>query len=453
MQTLSFEHFKSIEYVIKGGDYNYISAHLPVDLPPGDASLFAKIQIDGNSAQWYVDDNEKYHRITEVSEEDRLAALQDLKARRDRIVRHLAGKVPYAEQLFIIPDENQIFCVRRSGKVEALLCQWGFRRRNAASRQDVLGVLLEAVPEPPVTVNAFLRVKYSDGKPAAGLPLRMDWVGTTEFVTGGDGTWNMGAMPEGSKFTIIDQADNRYPFTILSGVDTYEAVIPLYVDCQVRVLNQEGTLKPGYSLQVQGVPVQADADALVRLEKVLLEPVTEVEVRDETGHVERYRLDREGNSFDFVVRDQFFSSLKILCRWDDGSSIAGCRVFVDNDALTADDTGCVFISGLEPGRTLTVSPADNLSDRRSIMLDRGENELLLVREKEKPRMVRIRIRDYDGRPLPHIHLNLQLAKGPVEADTDDEGCILLPDSMFTDKEKVKINFNYERPDKRKPQKA
>ena len=453
MQTLSFEHFKSIEYVIKGGDYNYISAHLPVDLPPEDASLFAKIQIDGNSAQWYVDDNAEYHRITEVSEEDRVAALRDLKDRRDRIVRHLNGKVPYAEQLFVIPDEDQIFCVRRSGRVEALLCQWGFRRRNAVSRKDVLGVLLEAVPEPPVMVNAFLRAMFSDGKPAAGLPLRMEWVGTTEFVTGGDGIWNMGSIPVGSQFTVIDQADNRYPFTIQPGVETYEAVLPLYVDWQIRVVNQEGTLKPGYTLQVQGVSLQADADALIRQEKILLQPVTEVEVCDETGHVEKYRLDRGGNSFDFVVTDQFTCSLKILCRWDDGSPVAGCRVRVDSDDIVANDSGCILIPDLEPGRTMTVSPADNLSETHSVLLERGENELVIVREKEKPRMVRIRIRDYDGKPLPHIHLNLQLAKGPVEADTDEEGYVVLPDSMFTDKEKVKINFDYERPDKRKAKKA
>ena len=46
-------------------------------------------------------------------------------------------------------------------------------------------------------------------------------------------------------------------------------------------------------------------------------------------------------------------------------------------------------------------------------------------------------------------MRLNLAKGPYEADTDEEGCIFLPETLFMDKEKVRFNFDYERPDKKR----
>lgn len=453
MQTLSFAHFQTIEYVIKGGDYNYISAHLPVDLPPEDVSLFARIQIDGNSAQWFVEDKAEYSCISEASPEDRLAALQDLKVRKERILQRLSGKVKYADLLFVIPDEDQIFYTHRGGRVEALLCQWGFRRRNAPGAHDVISFLLDATPDPPKTADIRFRALYSDGKPAAGLPLTLDWVGTTEFVTDAEGFRSLGSMLEGTAFTILDATGRRFPFTVQAGVDVYEAEFPLYVEYRIRVVNQEETPKPNYPLDVQGVTLRSDDNAMVFPERVLLGPSTKVEVSDETGHLERYQLAREGNDFTFVVTDHFSSALRIRCRWDDETPLEGCRVLVDQEEMVADENGCIFLSDLTPGRTMTVCPADNLSDSHTVTLERGENEVEIVREKEKPQMVCIRIRDYDGSPLPNVHLRLKLAKGPYEADTDDQGCVYLPESLFQDKEKVRFSFDYERPDKKSKKKA
>ena len=449
MQTLSLAHFQTIEYVIKGGDYNYISAHLPVDLPPEDASLFARILIDGNSAQWFVEDKAEYKCLSEASPDDRLAALQDLKVRKERILARLAGKVKYAELLFVIPDEDQIFFTRREGVVRALLCQWGFRRRNDPASNDIISFLLDSTPDPPASVDVRFQALYSDGKPAAGLPLTLDWAVAKDFVTDAEGIWVLGSMLEGTAFSIQDASGRRFDFTVQPGVDVYEAVFPLSVDYRIRVVNQEDTPKPDYPLEVQGVTLRSDADAMVYPEKVLLGPSTEVEVSDETGHVEHYRLEREGNDFTFVVTDHFSSSLRVRCVWDDGTPVGNCRVLVDQEEMVTDENGILVLSDLAPDRTMTVAPADNLTDSHVVTLERGENEVEIIREKEKPKMVRIRIRDYDGVPLPKIHVRLNLAKGPYEADTDEEGCIFLPETLFMDKEKVRFNFDYERPDKKR----
>lgn len=453
MQTLSLAHFTTIEYVIKGGDYNYISAHLPVDLSPDDASLFARIQIDGNSAQWYVEDKAEYKCLSDASPDDRLAALQDLKVRKERILARLAGKVKYAELLFVVPDEDQIFFTRKDGFVRALLCQWGFRRRNDPASHDILSFLLESTPDPPATVDVRFRALYSDMKPAAGLPLTLDWVASRDFVTDEEGFWGLGPMLEGTGFAILDADGHRFSFTVRSDENVYEAVFPLSVDYRIHVVNQEGTPKPDYPLEVQGLLLRSDSDAMVFPENVLLGPSTEVEVLDETGHIEHYVLEREGNDFTFVVTDRFSSSLQIRSVFDDGTPVENCRVLVDQEEMVTNEDGCLFLSDLEPGRTMTVSPADNLSDSHVVTLERGENEVVIVREKEKPKMVRIRIRDYDGSPLPLVHVRLKLARGPYEADTDEEGCIYLPATLFSDKEKVRFSFDYERPDKKRKKKS
>ena len=452
MRTLSYAHFSTIEYVIKGGDYNYISAHLPVDAGD-DASLFAKIQIDGDSAQWYVEDYGDYKSILEASEEDRLAALQDLKARKERILARMAGKIKYAAQLFVIPDESQIFYTRRNGHVEAVLCQWGFCRRHDRSQQDIIAILLEKTPDPKALLPVQIQVLYSDRKPAQSIPVKMEWANSVQdFVTDTDGCLGVGSMVDGSTFTIVDPDGRRFPISVVSGKDLYEVVLPLYAGYDIQVVNQEGAPKPGYQVYVNGIPYQSDADAMIRPEPVLLEPYAKVEVDDETGHVENFILNREGNSFQFVVTDYFSSSLHILCNYDDGTPLEGFPVIVDGAEYLTDGAGSLFFPELEPGSTHKVCPSDNLAEERMVKLERGENEVFFIRKKEMPRMVRIRIRDYHGDPMPGIHLRLKLAKGPCEADTDADGYVTLPETLFTDKEKVKLSFDYEVPGKKSKKK-
>ena len=452
MQVLSLAHFQSIEYIIKGGDYNYISAHLSVDIPE-DASLFAKIQMNGNSAQWYVDgDNAGYRPITNATEEDRIAALQDLKVRKARILQVLQKKnVPYAESLFVIPSEDQIFYSKVNGEVKALLCQWGFRKRNDPAKHDTISFLLSTVPDPPEPVDVCFIAKGSDGKPLGSLPFKLEWVGVNlqDFITGEDGSYSLGNMMPGATFSVLDDRGNKFSFTVSTGVCDYEAVFPVYASLTIKVVNQDGDPKPSYKIAVGDLEIMTDDQGIYSDNSIELNSDSSVTVFDDTGHREVYKLERGENTFTFQVTDQFFSSLIIHTQWSDGEAIPNHKVVVNGEEKESDQDGNIVLSGLEPGSNYTVYPAENINDRQEICLARGDNEVLVQKTKIPPKDVRIRLFDHKGNPLRNLHVNFKLASGPCEADTDDEGCIFIPETLFTDKEKVQFSFEYEDPGKKK----
>ena len=443
MQTLSSAHFQNIEYTIKGGDYNYISAHFAVDIP-GDDILFAKIQINGNSAQWYVDSNEKYIPITVASEEDRIAALQDLRIRKERILKSLSGKVPYATDLFTIPSEDQIFCCKRGDKVYALLAQWGFKKRHDTKREDIIKFLLSSVPEPPEPVDVIFFAKGSDGIPVGEAPFVFNWIagGSREFKTDANGESRMGSMMPGVTFSIADKTGNTFPFTVSSGVNIYEATIQLSTDYSVRVENQDGTHKPQFPLSISGESFITDNEGYVRVTGVPLAEETIIEVSDRDGHAERFKLERKGNDFIFNVTDIFYSSLCIQVQWDDNEIIPETKVKVNGETHITDESGKIVLEKLTPGDRYTVYPEDNLAQSQNITLQRGKNELTIVKEKIPPKKVRIRLFDRKKRPIKNTLVKLKLAAGPYEATTDEEGCIYIPETMFNNREIVEFSFEY-----------
>lgn len=444
MQTLSSAHFRNIEYTIKGGDYNYISAHLAVDIP-GDDILFAKIQINGDSAQWYVDSNEQYLPISSVPEEDRIAALQDLKVRKERILKTLSGKVPYAEELFTVPTQEQIFCCRRGAKVYALLTQWGFRKRNDTKREDIIKLLLIDVPEPPEPVDVLFVAEGSDGLPLSDSPFILNWIAgeTREFKTDGKGESTLGTMMPGVTFSIADPSGNTFPFKVASGVNVYKANIPLFADYSVRVENQDGTPKAQYPLSISGQSFITDNDGYVRVTGVPLAGETLIDVSDEGGHAERYNLERKGNDFLFKITDTFYSSLRINVQWNDNEKISDAKVNVNGKSYTTDKNGEIVLEKLTPGEQYTVYPEDNLAKRQDIALERGENKLTIIKEKIPPKNVRIRLFDRKKQPIVNTLVKLKLISGPYEATTDENGCIYIPETLFTDREKVEFSFDYD----------
>ena len=452
MQVLSLAHFQSIEYIIKGGDYNYISAHLAVDIPE-DASLFAKIQMNGNSAQWYVDEsNAAYRPITTASEEDRLAALQDLKVRKARILQTLKQKnVPYAESLFIVPSEDQIFYSKTGSTTRALLCQWGFKKRNDISKHDTITFLLESVPDPPEPVNVRFVSKGSDGKALGPQPFKLDWVGVNmqDFITEEDGTYPLGKMMPGSSFSVLDDNGNKFPFTVAPGIFDYEAVIPIYASFAIKVANQDGDPKKAYKIAVGELEVMTDSEGMYKDARIELTSDSSITVFDETGHREVYRLERGDNAFTFLVTDKFYSSLLVHTQWNDGEIIPGAKVMVNGEEKESDNDGIIEMNDLEPGSCYTIYPSDNISDKQEIRLERGRNEVLIQKTKIPPKDVRIRLFDHKGNPLRNLHVRFKLASGPCEADTDEEGCIFIPETLFTDKEKVQFSFEYDDPGKKK----
>ena len=166
MQTLSKESFSKIQYVIQGQNYANIYARLVLELPESDSSLFAKILLRGDGAEWVADDDRAYLPFASASPEEKELVAIFLEDKKQAVLKKLHG-LSYSSDLLTIPSTDQIFfCRDELGNLSVKLTQWGFKLPKDKGDIDVISVLIakeRTIVQCPVNVI----VRYSDGLPAA----------------------------------------------------------------------------------------------------------------------------------------------------------------------------------------------------------------------------------------------------------------------------------------------
>lgn len=441
MQTLSKESFSKIQYVIQGQNYANIYARLVLELPESDSSLFAKILLRGDGAEWVADDDRAYLPFASASPEEKELVAIFLEDKKQAVLKKLHG-LSYSSDLLTIPSTDQIFfCRDELGNLSVKLTQWGFKLPKDKGDIDVISALI-AKPRTLVQSQVNVFIRYSDGLPAAKEPFSLQLFGSTvPFKTNEEGYFNLGRLINGKPFAISDAHGNEKTFTVDPSIELYEVEFPVYTTYDITVNNQEGTPCANFNLFVDGKPMTTDDEGKLYFDDVLLTPKLTVEAaHEETSHKEIYTLarDPEQNHFKFQYSEKFFSSLDVQVRYEDGEGLPHFRVKVGMDEHETDEYGHLHLEGIEAGTTVRVADAAECNHYVDVELQRGENLAEIVLERPVEKQIRVHLEDKKGNPIQNQVVKLHCKSGDYEGTTDVDGNLFFPASHFEDGEKVKV---------------
>ncbi len=446
MKTLSKESFNKIQYVIQNQNYANIYARLVLELPTVDSTLFSKILLRGDGAEWVVEDNKEYHPFSVATAEEKELIAISLEERKESVLRKLGG-MPFAKDLLTIPSENQIFFSKDNmGNVSVTLTQWGFKLPRSKDDIDIISALI-AKPRVLVQSQVNVIVCYSDGLPASNESFDLQLFGSmVPFKTNEDGRFNLGRLINGKSFAISDHKGNEKSFTVDPSIELYEVEFPIYTSYNIMVSNQEDTPCANFTLVVDGNPMTTDEKGLIKSDEFVLTPkMVVVAVHEETSHKETYTLarDPEENHFKFVYSEKFYSTLDVQVRYPDGEGLPKFRVKVGNDEYEADEYGHLHLEGFEADTTIRVADAFDCANYVDVELQRGDNATELIIKRPEVKMVRIHLQDKEGNPLRDLPLKLQRKKTEdLEGTTDADGNVFFPAELFADGQKIKLSCSY-----------
>lgn len=441
MQILSKESFTKIQYVIQGQNYANIYARLVLELPESDSSLFAKILLRGDGAEWVADDDRTYLPFASASPEEKELIAICLEDKKQAVLKKLHS-LTYSSDLLTIPTTDQIFfSCDDFGNVSVKLTQWGFKLPKDKDNIDVISALI-AKPRTLVQSQVNVLVRYSDGLPAGNEPFKLQLFGSTvPFRTNQEGRFNLGKLINGKPFAITDNRGNEQSFTVNPAIELYEVEFPVYTTYDITVNNQEGTPCANFNLSVDGKPMTTDDEGKLYFDDVLLTPKLTVEAaHEETSHKETYTLarDPEQNHFKFQYSEKFFSSLDVQVRYEDGEGLPLFRVKVGMDEHETDEYGHLHLEGIEAGTTVRVADAAECNHYVDVELQRGENLAEIVLERPVEKQIRVHLEDKKGNPIQNQVVKLNCKSGDYEGSTDVDGNLFFPASHFEDGEKVKV---------------
>ncbi|MCM1520075.1 MAG: hypothetical protein NC098_04760 [Lachnoclostridium sp.] len=381
MRLLSEESFSRIEPLI-ADDYKRTRSRLALLLSPQDCEVFAQVDLLPNRGKWVADVPGQLMPYSEASAAEREQIAAYLEDKKRAIAAAIGDKVPYVNDLFRIPDENQIFWFKDStGNVRVVLSQWGFRRINAPGDVDVIEFLISQ-PRTMSICEVVAKGVYSDGQPYACQPITLSIFGnTSEVKTATDGTYFIGKVPMNKEFSIT--ADGQiYDFVTSADRESYDFIVNRYTGWSVRVVGQKGESVANYPVKINGRDCMTDADGIIAADNVMMTGDDRLQVEAEYGEPMEYTLSpvRENNDFEYRVTLPVKEEVK---------------------------------PPLPP-----VPPEPPV---------------------KKP--VRVHLLDLDGSPLDFVDVFIDQPNGTtVTATTDADGWATFPRDTFVDKKKSKLRF-------------
>ena len=291
-----------IHDVIHGQNYINVKARLNQLLPEEYADAFATISLFPSSAVWYGDDDVEYHSYKEASDIEKEEIANWLEECRNVVCSSLADTMPFVNNLFRIPSQDQIFWYRSSdGSIKVKLTQWGFENKANGSKVDVIDMLL-AAPRKLTQEDINIHIDYSDGAKAENCPFVLHLFNNTkELVTDSEGNYHLGKLFINKTFTVesINGANHR-DFTVVKD-GQYNVVFDYYAKYTLIVENQKGERLPDYKLMVDGSMVKTDKEGQYEGELKLL-PDKKLQVDANTKKYE-FTLQRvpEENVFSILI--------------------------------------------------------------------------------------------------------------------------------------------------------
>lgn len=330
------------------------------------------------------------------------------------------------------------------------------------------------VPNPP---KRFLLVRDASGNPvphfivkltrqgnsidmqtdAQGrLQLPEDWVVGDEFsVEPVSPLPKVQAQPkEGEHIVNATASEPKIDFTIIDDQDEYIYDLPLPEPDRNRyvlIVNAEGKPVPFYSLRIvyhsallHQPESMADKDAKIPLPEEWPDGEWFDASDSKTDVSQRYQLQLGLDEYIFQLPEEIKEQdIHVRVINQNGVSIPGYPLHIQIgeqiQQATTDDNGCVPLGQVPVGTEFVVASGYDSTCQQRYRVEPEQDEYIFQIVEEAGPIV-VQLLDKNEKPIPNAQLNLTNKRGENFSHyTDQEGCIEVPRSFFTDGERIKVH--------------
>lgn len=257
--------------------------------------------------------------------------------------------------------------------------------------------------------------------------------------------------------SLSNDADVNNDITIEEGKDEYSYVLPksepepVGVSRYVLIMDAEDKPVPFYPLQIvhndqlfETGSTIADKDAHIALPEEWTVGEWFEAYDSKTNTRQRYQLQPVGQEYVFKlpapVKEQ---NVYVRVINQSGTPIAGfsLAIQVDDQAKQAitDVNGCVQLGDLHVGQEFTVASSDDVTAQKAYVVELGKDEYIFQIVEDGGPIV-VQLLDKKEKPVPNAQLNLTNKRKEVFSHyTDQEGCIEVQRSFFTDGERISVH--------------
>ncbi len=416
-------------------------------LKPEEVALFATPDFPvANMGNWQTNVSAPLKNYKEASDLEREMIASYIEGMKEAVLPKISD-LPYANQLFRVPSEDQIFYYLTDGELKVILSQWGFIPVSGGRDVDLIDIIINQ-PRPLTQVSVTLHIRYSDGLPADNTPFSVHLFNHDKsFTTDETGRITLGRMHAGKKLSVTDSNGTTVDLVVESGKNDYDVVFDYLTSFVVCVLNQFDEAMTGYQLSIDGRQYMTDGNGEVRCSDVLLTAGKTINVSGANGSSSSYSLQRasDQNNFVYHMVVDVKTSYTITVVDQNDHVKPEYEINIDNKPTQTDAAGMVRVNNISwiQGSTVTVGSADGTVQVFSLSKDAEENNFVYHVNILPPveKKVRIKILDYDGSILPGIEVFIDTKKhGTISSFTDEDGYATFRAADFEDREKSKVRF-------------
>lgn len=254
-----------------------------------------------------------------------------------------------------------------------------------------------------------------------------------------------------------NDADENNDITIEDGKDEYSYVLPepepepVKVFRYVLILDAEDKPVSFYPLQIthngqllEAGSTMADKDAHIPLPEEWADGEWFEAYDPKTNTRQRYQLQPLGQEYIFKLpapTEEQNVYVRVINQA--GMPVVGFSLAIQigdqvKQAVT-DANGCVHLGNLPVSQEFTVACVDNVAVQKAYVVEKGKDEYIFQIVEEGGPVV-VQLLDKKETPIPNAQLNLtNKRKDAFSHYTDQEGCIEVPRSFFTDGERIGVH--------------
>lgn len=418
-------------------------------------NLFAYPDVRTEETHWFTNfveqstPNYRIASLTTLSEEEQVR----VRSKMSSLINGIIKKIENHEQLkniindlFLVPDENQIHAVFIDDRIHIVLAQWGYVKHQRSSAIDIVKVYIE--PEQNNRGPVILHLNYLDGSPAVEEFFYQYHDFERSLELDEKGSVDLGDFKHGEQIKVFKNFEtNAFEtfVTVEPGQTDYHITVPYWTNVEIQVLNQfdEPAINHPILISYMGGEQHQNSDAAgrIKLEQVLFSN-EDFHLLDETNnaHTANYKLNRLHNHFTFKLALHVQETVGV-CVVNGEEPIADYPVLINDKAYHSDTNGSVYLHDLSAGDEVQVVDGKNEYNKKAYQVNHGANQFVFPVTIEKRKDITVKLIDNKNQALKAYKVDAHIGENQIKEQTNDEGSITYAHGLFENVKKFKVELD------------
>lgn len=425
-------------------NYQSVHAKLGEVLSGEEWAFFAKPIAKKASMAWLTD-HRQLQSLASASEEEKDLVQEQIHELRRTMLPKISTDPTLAaivQDLFIIPSDADIhYAIEANGEIRVSLAKWACR--SALGKADA-NPLKKFVNRPKKDhSNVIVELSYSDGLPFAQEDFEFHYKdrATKIHQTDEEGRSHIGQLKNGVAFSIsqINSPDLPQTATVTEGSGLYAFVFPHYIDFEILVVDQEGSVLPNFSFETEheGQPHQyvTDAEGIVDVKNHPLSKSAYLLKKE--GATQSQYLDRDTDRILFEVPQKQYESItiQVINEAEEPVKNHPIQININGSELSfeSDANGQVALGEREVGTAATVVDAYDQHNRQEFVVEKGVAEWRFT---VVPKIVNVKLVNHRNKALGGVPMDFAIGGENHLKKTNEEGICNFPYPLFQAGEKI-----------------